>query len=154
MIPFCYAVPNKYKITYPLGVKLSRNCSLDSKIIHFNGVLNLAVSGWVRSTFSWFSLVIPYSFLFYYLTFHLMGFLVYSIYTTSLVQKVQQYSRIDTLILRSESDYPLKNKIEDWKIKVWPIKTKEPKTSLFSLMKFQTLIFNIYQSSMYNLIPA
>jgi len=48
-----------------------------------------------------------------------------------------------TQYLRSESDYALKNEIEDWKIKFWLIRTKGAKISLSSLMKFQSLIFNL-----------
>ena len=38
--------------------------------------------------------------------------------------------------LRLESNYALKNEIEDWKIEVWPIRTKEVKISLSSFVKF------------------
>ena len=52
------------------------------------------------------------------------------------------YQKVKQPALRSESDYALKNEIKNWKIEVWPIRTKGAKISLSSLVKFQSVIFN------------
>ena len=58
---------------------------------------------------------------------------------------MKTYNRKITIVIlvRLESDYTLKNEIEDWKIEVWSIRTKGVKTSLSSLVKFQSLVFNL-----------
>jgi len=73
----------------------------------------------------------------------------------------QRKLTVTSVQLWLESDYALKNenwkwkmknekwKIENWKIEVWPIRTKGVKIFLSSLVKFQSLIFNLH-----SLIPA